>query len=283
MGTHNRPKFYVVGACALAAFALHAGNARAQGSNCLLDIGAVVVNGNVQIATSCELTGTEVKGNVILFAGGSLIARNVHIKGSVQGSRADFVDMERSRVDGNLRLEELVGDVSTIILTDIRGDVLLVGNRSRLEILNNEIRKSLQATGNAGGLLISGNLIDRNLECADNTPTPFGVGNRVDGDRKGQCEQLQAEAPPPQPPSQPPETPSQPPPPTATPSPPSTPEPGGPALPPTGTVEPDEDDGGTGAIGWPAASAGILSCWTRCCLGWSRCSRPSVCTLSARY
>jgi hypothetical protein len=265
MGTHNRPKFYVVGACALAAFALHAGNARAQGSNCLLDIGAVVVNGNVQIATSCELTGTEVKGNVILFAGGSLIARNVHIKGSVQGSRADFVDMERSRVDGNLRLEELVGDVSTIILTDIRGDVLLVGNRSRLEILNNEITGDLLATGNLGGLLIAGNSIGEDLECARNTPAPLGIGNRVDGDREGQCKNMQAEVqPPPPPPPPPPPNFSQPPPvPPPTPTPTPTPAPSGSTPPPTDTLEKNVVDGGSGAMGWLAVVLLSLPVWRR--------------------
>src|SRR5688500_15822163 len=60
MGAQNRLGFCVVGACALAAFALHARNASAEDSNCLLDIGAVIVSGNVLIATSCELTGTEV-------------------------------------------------------------------------------------------------------------------------------------------------------------------------------------------------------------------------------
>jgi hypothetical protein len=256
-----------LGACVLAAVALYTCGASALDSNCPLDIGDVTVDGNIQIAAPCKLTGTEVSGDVTLFAGGSLIARDVRIRGSLNGNRADFLDMERSRVDGNVRLEELVGDESTIEGNDIRGNLVLISNRSRLEILNNEIRKSLQATGNAGGLLISGNLIDRNLECAGNTPTPFGIGNRVDGDRKGQCEQLQAEAPPPPPqpppPAQPPETPSQPPPPTATPSPPSTPAPGGPALPPTGAVEPDEDDGGAGAIGWPAVLLLPLLVWRR--------------------
>src|SRR5512134_1254713 len=86
MGAQNRLGSCAVGACALAAFAVHACNASAQDSNCLLDIGAVTVSGNVLIATSCELTGTEVRGNVILFAGGSLIARNVRIRGRLEGS-----------------------------------------------------------------------------------------------------------------------------------------------------------------------------------------------------
>lgn len=246
MGIQNRPGPCVIAACALAAFALHAGNTSAQGSNCLLDIGAVVVNGSIQIATSCELTGTDVKGNVILFAGGSLIARNVHIRGRLEGSRANFVDMARSRVDGNVRLEELVGDVSTLELTDFRRDVLLTGNRSHLEILNNEIEGDLVATGNTGGLMLAGNSIGEDLACTGNTPTPLGIGNRVDGDREGQCESLQAEVPPPTPP------------PTAIPSPPSMPAP-----PPTEPLEKNLVDGGSGAMGWLAVLLLSLPVWRR--------------------
>ncbi len=239
MGTQHRPGFCVVGACALAAFALHACNASAQDSNCLLDLGDVIVRGNVLIATSCELTGTEVRGNVTLFAGGSLIARNVRIRGSLAGSRADFVDMESSRVDGTVRLEELVGDVSTIELTDIRGNVVLEGNRSRLEILNNEIARDLRATGNTGGVWIAGNSIGDDLECSGNTPAPLGIGNRVDGDRQGQCESLQAEAPPP------------------------TPAPGGSTPPPTDPLEKNLVDGGSGAMGWLAVLLLSLPAWRR--------------------
>jgi hypothetical protein len=262
MGTHNRPVFCVVGACALAAFALHAGNASAQDSNCLLDIGDVIVRGNVLIATSCKLTGTEVRGNVTLFAGGSLIARDVRIRGNLDGSRADFVDMERSRVDGTLRLEEMVGDVSTIELTDLRGDVLLAGNRSLFEILNNTLARDLRANSNTGGLLISGNSIGDDLECAGNTPAPRGIGNVVGGDAEGQCANLQPEDPTPPPP-----------PPTPIPSPPPTPEPP-PAPPPSATTPPPTDtleknlvDGGSGAMGWLAVLLLSLPVWRRYLLG----------------
>ena len=249
MSTHNRPEFCAVAACALAAFALQAGNASAQGSNCLLDLGAVVVNGNVNIATSCELTGTEVRGNVTLFAGGSLIARNVRIRGRLEGSRANFIDMERSRVDGNVRLEEMVGDVSTIELTELHGDVLLTSNRSHLEILNNTIDEGLLATGNTGGMLIAGNSIGEDLECSGNTPMPLGIGNVVDGDRKGQCQNLLAEAPPPLPPP--------------TPEPPPPPAPGGSTPPPADTLEKNQVDGGSGAMGWLAVLLLSLPLWRR--------------------
>jgi hypothetical protein len=251
---------------------LHACNASAQDSNCLLDIGAVTVSGNVLIATSCELTGTEVRGNVILFAGGSLIARNVRIRGRLEGSRADFVDMEGGRVDGAVRLEEMVGDLSTIELTNLRGDVLLTANRSRFEILNNTIARYLRANGNTGGLLIAGNSIGEDLECAGNTPTPRGIGNSVEGDAEGQCADLQPEVPPPAPPPPLPAPPPPPPPPEPAPVPPPTPEPPPPPPPVASTPPPTEPknlvDGGSGAMGWLAVLLLSLPAWRRFARRW---------------
>ena len=70
--------------------------------------------------------------------------------------------MERSRIDGNVRLEELVGDETTIEGTNIDGNILLARNRSRLEIVNNDIHGGMFAIGNTGGLLISGNSFEEN-------------------------------------------------------------------------------------------------------------------------
>lgn len=265
------PKYLSLGACAFAALGFQANDASAQDSNCPLDIGDRRVEGNLQIAAPCELNGTEVRGNVTLYAGGSLVARDVRIRGNLEGSRADFVDMDRSRIDGDIRLEELVGDLSSIELTEIRGNLLLENNRSRVEILNNDIRGDMQAVGNTGGVLIAGNTIDEDLECAANTPTPFGVGNRVDEDTEGQCEDLQAEPPqsapaPPPPITPPPGTPPPSTPPPATPPPQSTPAPVGPAPPaaaPTTSFVPDPEGGGGGAMGWPAALLLPLLVWRR--------------------
>ena len=97
------------------------------------------IEGDVEIAIPCTLTNVEINGDVIVFAGGSLVANGVGIKGNLYTSRADFIAMERSRIDGNVRLEELVGDETTIEGTNIDGDILLARNRSRLEIVNNDI------------------------------------------------------------------------------------------------------------------------------------------------
>ena len=94
-------------ACAVAALALQAHDASAQDNvNCLAEIGDVVVRGDLQVVGKCTLAGTDVRGNVTLFAGGSLTARAARIRGNLEAradSRADFVDIDGSRVDGNVR------------------------------------------------------------------------------------------------------------------------------------------------------------------------------------
>jgi hypothetical protein len=216
--------------CAVSAVAvLHARDALAQGALCVGNLDDERVRGNLNVTSRCQLTDTDVRGDVILFAGGSLVARGARIRGNIEGNRADFVDLDRVRVDGNVGLQELVGDSSRIERSDIRGQAVLTNNRSRFEILNNELRRDLRAFGNTGGLLISGNSIDRDLECSANVPAPTVFGNRVDGDAEGQCADVRAQPPPS---ARPPATA---PPPAASPpsaAPPQPPDPHPPAAPP---------------------------------------------------
>src|SRR5262249_247617 len=149
------------------------------------------VDGDVDVVGRCTLNGTEIRGDVTMFSGGSLTARGARIRGDLEGSRADFVDLENSRVDGRVRLDALVGGASGIGLAQVNGNVELTANRSAFEILNNDLGGNLQASLNTGGLSISGNAIERDLRCFLNLPAPTGIGNTVDGDAEGQCEDLE--------------------------------------------------------------------------------------------
>jgi len=240
---------------------------------CLTELGDVKIDGDLQISGKCTLSGTEVRGNVTLFAGGSLTAREAHISGTIEASRADFVALERSRVDGHVRLAELVGDKSVIDRTEVRRDIELTANRSRLELVNNDVRGDVRAFTNSGGVLLSGNAIDDDLRCGLNAPAPVGIGNRVDGATTGQCENLQPEAPAPEPtpPPAPAPTPTPAPTPAPTPEPAPTPTPTptpspAPSEPPASSAPPaDElvDDGGAGAVSWPVALLLSLLAWRR--------------------
>lgn len=247
--------------------------------------GSLQLGNNLSIAGRCELENTEIRGNVTLFPGGSLTARNLRIRGTLEGSRADFVDMENSRVDREINLQELVGDLTSFASNDLRGKVVLTGNRSRLELLNNDIAGDVEARNNTGGVLISGNAIDRNLKCSGNSPAPVGIGNRVAGNSEGQCEDLQAEAPTP-PPAEPPPTTPPPttpppetpppetpppetpppttPPPTTTTPPTSSPPPAAPTTPTPDPVDPLADEGGgAGALDWTSVLLLLpLLAWT---------------------
>jgi len=168
--------------------------AYADDVHCPPHLGNVVVDGNVLIAAPCELTGTTVKGNVHLYAGGSLIATDVRINGNIQAERADFIDVTTSVIGGSVQLDELVGDLSVIQSSEIGGSIQLKANRSRLEVLDSDVGADVQAFDNTGGVLILGNVIDGNLQCKSNAPTPVGGSNRVGGNKEDQCANLQPEA-----------------------------------------------------------------------------------------
>lgn len=268
----------------------------ARDLNCTSTRSDVELRGTLNVTARCQLIGSDVRGDVIIFAGGSLLARDTRIRGSIEASRADFVELVGVRVDRNVSLRELVGDSSRIESSDLRGSVALTSNRSRFAILDNQFGHDLSAFGNTGGLQIAGNTIEGDLLCTGNVPAPTLLGNRIGGDGQGQCG-----APPPQPtatpapprptptptptPTSPPATPqpsgSSPPPSTPTmptTSPPATPEPTAPAAAappataappspaPAAVTPPEEglDDGGAGAIDWPLAALLLpLVAWRR--------------------
>jgi len=154
--------------------------------NCQTEYGDVELDANLTIAAPCKLNGTTVNGNISLFAGGSLVAIDAVIDGNIKADTADFIDLQNSEVDGNVSLDEMVGDISYIRDSTIDGNVKLNKNRSRLELHRNYIDSNLQAFENSGGVVIIDNVIDGNLLCDNNSPAP-DVGNK-----KNQCSGFQA-------------------------------------------------------------------------------------------
>lgn len=178
----------------LAVLAVLAIPAHADDVNCPPNLGAVTIDGNVLVAAACRLDGTTVKGNVLLYSGGSLVARNVNVIGNIQAERANFVDVDQSRVNGDVQLDELVGDLSRVQRTAVGGSIQLVANRSRLEVLDNEVGADVQTFSNTGGVVIADNSIDGNLQCKSNVPAPAGGNNVVQGNKEDQCADLRPEA-----------------------------------------------------------------------------------------
>lgn len=171
-----------------------AGPARGDDVNCPPSLGNVTIDGNVLVAAPCRLDGTIVIGNVHLYAGGSLIARDgVRIEGSIQGENADFIDLADTRVNGNIQLDNFVGDRSIVNQSSIGGSIQLKANRSRIEVVDNAVDADVQAFENRGLVLIAGNVVGGNLQCKENDPPPAGGNNAVEGSKEDQCASLQPE------------------------------------------------------------------------------------------
>jgi hypothetical protein len=167
---------------------------QADDVHCPPSIGSVTIDGNVLVAAPCRLEGTTVKGNIHLYAGGSLIARNgTRVEGSIQAENSDFIDVAETQVNGNIQLDNLVGDRSLIESSTIGGSIQLTSNRSRLEVLGNTVNADVQAFGNTGGVVVADNVIDGNLQCKSNNPLPAGGSNRVQGNKEDQCASLMPE------------------------------------------------------------------------------------------
>jgi hypothetical protein len=78
--------------------------ATADDVHCPRDIGNVTIDGNVLVAAPCRLDGTTVKGNVLRYAGGSLVAVGGRIIGNLQAENADFIDVADIDVNGDIQL-----------------------------------------------------------------------------------------------------------------------------------------------------------------------------------
>ncbi len=157
--------------------------------DCIGSIGATTVDGNVLVATRCELDGTTVKGNVELFEGGELTARGVDIIGNLQGANAASADVADSDIGGSVQLDDLTGEID-IVRNRIDGSIQIVGNWSPIRIADNVVDADVQAFDNTGGVDIVDNTIDGNLQCKENEPAPTGGGNEVDGNKEDQCADL---------------------------------------------------------------------------------------------
>jgi hypothetical protein len=168
--------------------------AAADDVHCPPNIGRVTIDGNVLVAAPCRLDGTTVKGNVLLFAGGSLVAVGANIIGNIQAENADFIDVADTDVNGGIQLDDLVGDATRVERSTVGGSIQLKDNRSRLEVFDNDVIGDVQAFSNVGGVVITDNVIDGNLQCKSNVPPPAGGNNRVSGNKEDQCANLAPES-----------------------------------------------------------------------------------------
>lgn len=149
------------------------GTAHADDRICRGTIGARTIDDNVVVPRGavCKLVGTRVEGNVLVRSGAVLQARAVRVDGNIQAKYAKRIavlpyDGRRSVVKGNIQLES-GRDGGRILGVVVDGDIQLFSNRGRFEVRRN--------------------FVDGNLQCKNNVPRPVGSGNRVEGNKEGQC------------------------------------------------------------------------------------------------
>lgn len=78
--------------------------------------------------------------------------------------------LKGSRIDGDIQVT--AGRSVNVRGSTVDGDIQLFKNRRK------------------GAKIVRGNRVDGNLQCKQNRPAPKGGGNRVEGDKEGQCSQL---------------------------------------------------------------------------------------------
>lgn len=143
---------------------------------CRGTIGKRAIGGNVIVPqnATCRLVRTVVDGDVKAYSGAVLRVEGVRVEGNIQtsGARTVVVAGNRglnTRVDGNIQLTNGRSGGS-IRLAAVYGDIQLFSNRGTFDVRRNVV---------AG-----------NLQCKSNSPSPTGLGNRVKGNKEGQCRRL---------------------------------------------------------------------------------------------
>jgi hypothetical protein len=150
-------------------------------------VGAVTVdNVEVPAGMACRLTGTTVRGSVQVEPGGVLIAGDVNVAGSVQGSQAAHLQLSgaASRIAGSVQAE----GGGSLMVEDARitGDVFANGLLDLVEVRGAQVGGNVQITDNLGGGAIVGNRITGNLQCTGNLPAPLASDN-VAAQIENQC------------------------------------------------------------------------------------------------
>jgi hypothetical protein len=180
--------FILVGAASAAAIV--AMPAHAQDRTCRGVIGAVRADTvTVPPGATCTLSGTRVRGDVIVNRGSTLRTVRAIVLGNIKGDGARALSVAaQTRLAGNIEWKQSGGASVTTAVID--GDIKFEQNRGYLTATDNSIDGDIQAEKNRGGFLVRNNVIQGNLKCKENVPSPTGGRNIVAGNKEGQCRGL---------------------------------------------------------------------------------------------
>ena len=165
--------------------------------NCSGTIGPITIEDNVVVQNArCTLSGTIVKGNVLVYSGGRLTLLGAQIEGNIQAKDAISVTVEPNTcVDGDIQFEELKAGAyaANVRYNTVGGNIQMTKNTlTKLSLLSNRVDGDLQAFENrsSSALIIRANNIRQNLQCKSNDRAPTGGANIVGGSKEDQCRNL---------------------------------------------------------------------------------------------
>lgn len=151
--------------------------------------GAVIIDGNVVVRNgACTLNRTTVKGNVLVYSGGSLTTIGARIDGNIQAKDAISVTVTKSTfVDGDIQLENLRGSSSAVTDSTVMGNIQLKTNRQAVTVSRNEVDgdiqfESLRVFSSTDKGSVTGNLVKGNIQLKSNYLPLTVASNDVDGD-----------------------------------------------------------------------------------------------------
>lgn len=138
---------------------------------------------------TCNLTGTRVKGTILVQNNATLTARKIVVIGNVQAENAKQVNvLEKSRVGGSVQVK--LGGGANVYDSFVDSDIQYDTNGAYVRALRNDVGGNVQVISNSGGVEIRRNVIDGNLQCKQNFPAPIGGNNVVGGSKEDQCKRL---------------------------------------------------------------------------------------------
>jgi hypothetical protein len=143
------------------------------------------------------LFGPSIAGNVKLVGGTGLIAaEDLEVGGTLEAVEPALFDLFDSTVNGNFYVRGAL-EGSIFCGNTLNGDTEFTDNRELLVIGSpasncdgNTVNGTVEVRRNEADIEISDNDIGGNLKCFRNTPPPTGGGNRVEGNKEGQCAAL---------------------------------------------------------------------------------------------
>jgi hypothetical protein len=157
------------------------------------------LSGNLDVRGDADvsLAGGAIVGSVKATRPGSAVfAERLTVAGTLEASRADILDLRNSVVDGNFYVRD-TQEGSLFCGNSLNGNSEFTGNLGQLTLGagdgfcdGNRLNGNVKVAGNRGFTEIGDNDVGGDLACFDNDPPPVGGGNRVQGNREGQCAAL---------------------------------------------------------------------------------------------